>query len=190
MQILNRYTENEVASKYINTKINKIIPSKVLLETNRNLILDYTEKNNLVYPSDSTLTNETFLFCNQKYNDNFVVTPIIPREIYKIYIKHFFNFIKKNKIKIVTGKILNYSRNKNVLYVGINGLVIPISKENLTYHANKFYNYKKWKKGYSFYKLVKLNFFCENIQNNPENIEVKLSRKKFLKLLKKKNATI
>jgi len=194
MNILKNTNKDKINFKnflnYKNTSVKTdiIIPSKVLKKGKDSLILHYDYQKNLEYFLKINNKNNIFLFKHRQYNDNSIITNTMPLKLFKIYLNHFFNFIKKNNIKIVKGRVLYYKYKK--IFVGINGIVVPISKEKLTYRFKKLSSYKKWNKGCSLYKLIKLSFFCEKIIINNNKINLKISRKKFLKLLRKKNATI
>lgn len=186
--------DNQIDRKLNNKDIqisNDLITSnKIILNKDKYSIIDYTPNKSLIYNTNLKNKDNIILLNTRKYNNNNIVTENISRKVYQLYINHFFNYLINNNIKIIKGRIFNYKRKKNLLYVGVNGLIIPISKGNLTYHSNKLYSYKKWSKGYSLYKLIKLSFFCENIKIENNKINVKISRKKFLKILNTKNATI
>lgn len=171
------------------TKMDTIIPSKILKKNKDSLILEYSHQKSLEYFSEIMDKKNLFLFEYRKHNGNSIITDNIPKKLYKLYLNHFFNFIKKNNIKIVKGRVLYYKY--ETIFIAVNGIIVAIPKEKLTYRYKKLYNYKKWNKGCSFYKLIQLSFFCENIIKHNSEISLNISRKKFLKLLKKKkNATI
>lgn len=143
--------------------------------------LPFLDKNSLLNNPNVILS---FYGC---YNKSKLILPIIKRDFHQLYSLHFFNFVKKQKLKIIKGVIIKTQPNK--FFVFTQNISSNIPQKELNYHSKKFFFSKEYQqkyrqqKGFRLYHTKQLSFFCETIQLTPNKIQLKLSRNKILQLL-------
>lgn len=153
--------------------------SKCIINTQKVSLLEVNSQTCLITSKSFEEGQFVFLSSYRKFSDNTIITSNLSKSVYKLYVKHFFNYIKKNKIKIIKGRVLKYNRKKDCFYVGINGLVISVPSKEFT--TNKSLRKKIFKKGQSLFNLKPISFICDEIKNNENAFEINVSRHKYLK---------
>lgn len=164
------YKINKFNFKQVTIQKNNIIPSEKFTNIEKYSIMEHTAVNNIQFISNLlNKDHNNYLFISKSFDNESLITPIISRNVFKLYNNHFFNFIKKNKIKIIKGRDINYNM------VGVNGLIVSTNTD--------------YSKKIKVNDIVKTStFFGENIirKNKQQKMKIKISRKKFINLLQKK----
>ena len=155
------------------------IESKCIINTGKVSLLETNSQSSFISVKNFKENEFVFLSKYKKFNDTELIDSNISKSIYKLYVKHFFNFKKKNKIKIVKGRVLKYNRRKNIFYVGVNGLIICVPAKEFT--LNSALRKKMLKNGKKLFKLKPISFICTNIEKKTDTFKVKVSRHKYLK---------
>ena len=153
--------------------------SKCRINTPKVSFLEIDSQTNLVTTKAFNEGQLIFLSNYKKFNGNTIITSNLSRNVYNLYIKHFFNYIKKNRIKIIKGRVLKYNRKRDCFYVGINGFIIAIPSKEFT--SNKSLRKKILKKGQSLFNLKPISFVCTDIKNDKNMFKIDASRHKYLK---------
>ena len=180
MDILKKKKDQLKINLYKNINKNDIlIESKCLINTQKVSFLKIDSQVNITSTLSFNEGHSVFLSKYRKFNDNIVITSNLSKGIYNLYIKHFFNYIKKNNIKIIRGRVLKYNRKIDCFYVGINGLIVLIPSKEFT--SNKSLRKKILKKGQSLFNLKPVSFVCTDLKNDKNGFNVNASRHKYLK---------
>ena len=175
------YKQNTFKYKNITIQENNIIPSKILVNLGQYTIMEHNLSSNIQFITEAiNKEDNNFLFISKRFDDDLLITPTINRKSYQFYNFLILNVIRKNKLKILKGRVVNYG------HIGINGIIAPLPT------VGSFNKRNKKKRSNSSPLLKTLTFWGENIQQNNKNskMKVNVSRKKFIKFFKKHNATI
>ena len=204
MELLKKYSpikNNNISDYPINKKIKNGQINKVLIYNSVVKVIENTSYSDLIFDKELTNTNKIVLHLLKNHNDNNIVTTKFSKNFYKLYLIYFFNFLKKNKISLIKGRILNKTRGcrKKEIFLGIHGIIIKknmhLTQKFILKCNKKFFGYKKKKKkklkiNYSNRKFKKLLLSFKTTDCKKNGISIKISRKTYLKMLHKNNATI
>lgn len=177
-QNLNKFSNEILNDSKTNINFNNITLCTNIVKINKKFIVEFINETNLQYPTKFKVNNYFYFFKHCK--DISLVTFKISNNIYKLYSKHFFNYLVKNKIQTIKGRILSLKKinEKWVFLIGINGYIISVSKNDICLTKQIQYKDKHIEK----YFLRKTHFLYDNIIENNDPLKVNISRKKFLNL--------
>lgn len=166
---------------------NYLLPAEILIKKQKHIQLDCNlNKLQLNIPVTGLQTNSFFLSLKKNYKYHQFFSPILSKNLYKIYNYHILKFLttqkKQNIVKIITlipRDKLMFNNNKQPIsiLIGFNGMIFKLFKHELI--LKNYTNKKNWKN--FIFKFItnqiNIKIIDYNLNNQLNFNNLKFSRK-------------